>query len=63
MNLEIFLHMLKKVLKKLFEDIKDIKVNFIMICLIHKILVLLKITRILKHFLRSIIEFYFSKDN
>ena len=63
MNLEIFLHMLKKVLKKLFEDIKDIKFNFIMICLIHKILVLLKITRILKHFLRSIIEFYFLKDN
>ena len=59
MNLEIFLHMLKKSFKKLFEDIKDIKVNFTMICLIHKILVLLKITSILKHILRSIIEFFF----
>ena len=28
MNLEIFLHMLKKVLEKLFEDIKDIKSQF-----------------------------------
>ena len=61
MNLEIFLHMLKKSFKKLFEDIKDIKVNFTMICLIHKILVLLKITSILKHILRSIIEFFFFK--
>ena len=30
------------------------QVNFIMTCIIHNILVLLKITRILKHFLRSI---------
>ena len=29
------------------------QVNFIMICIIYKIYVLLKITRILKHFLRS----------
>ena len=33
--------------------------NFMMICIIHEILVLLKITRILKRFLRRIIMFYF----
>ena len=36
-----------------------LQVNFIMIWIIHKILVLLKITRILKHFLRNIIDFHF----
>ena len=40
-----------------------LQVNFIMICIIHKILVLVKITRISKHFLRSIIDFYFLKNN
>ena len=38
-------------------------VNIIMIFIIHKILVLLKITIFLKHFLRSIIDFYFFKKN
>ena len=38
-----------------------LQVNFIMICIIHKILLLLKITRILKRFLRTIIDFYFLK--
>ena len=37
--------------------------NFIMTCIIHKILVLFKITRILKPFLRSIIEFLFKETN
>ena len=40
-----------------------LQVNFIMICIIRKISVLLKITRISKRFLNSIIEFYFLKDN
>ena len=40
-----------------------LQANFIMICIIHKILVLLKINRILKRFLRSIINFYFFKNN
>ena len=40
-----------------------LQVNFIMIFIIHKILVILKITRILKHFLRSIIHLYFLKNN
>ena len=35
-----------------------LQVNFIMICTIHKILVLLEITRILKCFLSSVIDFY-----
>ena len=41
------------------EDIKMLQVNSIKIYLIHKIVVLLKITRILKRYLRSIIHFYF----
>ena len=40
-----------------------LQANFIMICIIHKILVLLKINRILKRFLRSITNFYFFKNN
>ena len=32
-----------------------------MICIIHKILVFLKISRILKRFLRSIVKYYFLK--
>ena len=48
-------------LKRLLENIKMLQVNFIIIYIIHKILVLLKITRILKRFLRSIIGFYFYK--
>ena len=43
--------MSKKFIKKLLEDIKLLQVNFIMIYIIHKISVLLKITRILKRFL------------
>ena len=46
---------------KLFGEIKLLHVNFIMIYIIHKISVLLKITRILKYFLRSKIDFYFLK--
>ena len=38
-----------------------LQVNFIMAFIIHKILVLIKITIILKRFLRSIIDFYFFK--
>ena len=37
------------------------QVNFIMIYIIHKISVLLKTIRILKRFLRSIIDFYLLK--
>ena len=40
-----------------------LQVNFMMICIIHEILVLLKITRILKRFLKSILVFYFLKNN
>ena len=40
-----------------------LEVNFLMICIIHKFIVLLKITRILKYFLRTIIDFYFLKNN
>ena len=40
-----------------------LQVNFIMTCIIHKILVLLKTTIILKQVLRSIINFYSLKDN
>ena len=40
---------------------KMLQVNFIMIYIINKILGL-KITRILKRFLRSIIDFYFLKN-
>ena len=53
----------KRVIKKLIEDIKMLQVNFIMIYIIHKIFLLLKITRILKHFLSNIIDFYFLKNN
>ena len=38
-----------------------LQVNFIMIYIIHKISVLFKITRILKRFLRSIVDFYIKK--
>ena len=40
-----------------------LQANFIMICIIYKNLVLLKITRILKRFLRSIIDIYSLKNN
>ena len=40
-----------------------LQVNFIIIYIIHEVLVLLKITRIFKHFLRIIIEFYSKKKN
>ena len=40
-----------------------LQVNFLMTCIIHKILVLLKTTIILKRVLRSIINFYSLKDN
>ena len=50
-------------IKILSEEIKMTRVNFIMIYVIHKIPVLLKITRILKPFLRRVIDVYsfFSK--
>ena len=47
--------------KKIIRIHKNATSHFIMICAIHEILVLLKFTRILKDFLRSIIEFYFFK--
>ena len=40
-----------------------LEVNFIKICIIHKILVLLKTARILKLFLRSIVDFHFLRNN
>ena len=40
-----------------------LKVNFVMTWIIYKVLMLLKITRILKCFLRSIIDLYFLKKN
>ena len=40
-----------------------LQVKFIMIYIIHKPSVLLKITRIFKRFLRSIIDFYFLNKN
>ena len=40
-----------------------LQVNFIMICIIHKMLAFLKITRIFKLSLRRIIDFYFLKNN
>ena len=46
-------------MKKLLEDMKMLQVNFIMIYIIHKILVLLKLIRILKSFLRRTIDFFF----
>ena len=50
-------------MKKLLEDMKMLQVNFIMIYIIHKILVLLKLIRILKSFLRRTIDFFFKKNN
>ena len=41
-----------KFIRKLLDDIKMLPVDFIMICMIHKISVLLKITRFSKHFLQ-----------
>ena len=48
-------------IKKLVGDIKILQVN--MIYLIHKVLVLLKITSIFKKFLRTIIDFYGLRNN
>ena len=39
------------------------QVNFIMIYIIHKFSALVQITRIIKRFLRSIINFYLKKKN
>ena len=50
-------------MKKLLEDMKMLQVNFIMIYIIHKILVLLKFIRILKSFLRRTIDFFLKKNN
>ena len=59
--------MYKKFTRKLhknedIEDIKTLQVNFIMIYIVHKISVLLKITIVLKQFLRIIIAFYIFKN-
>ena len=40
-----------------------LKVNFVMTWIIYKVLILLKITRILKCFLRSTIDLYLKKKN
>ena len=40
-----------------------LQVNFIMICIIHKMLAFLNITTIFKLPLRRIIDFYFLKNN
>ena len=58
--------MKERFVKILLEEIKMTRVNFIMIYVIHKISVLLKITRILKLFLRRVIDvhsFFFKKNN
>ena len=58
--------MKERFVKILLEEIKMTRVNFIMIYVIRKISVLLKITRILKLFLRRVIDvhsFFFKKDN
>ena len=49
-------------MKGLLEDIEVLKISIIMIYIIHKILVLLQITRILKRFLRSITDLFFLKQ-
>ena len=51
--------MKKKIIKRILEDRKILLVNLIRIDLIHKISVLLKITKILNGFLGSIIDFSF----
>ena len=48
--------MSKGIIKKLLEDMKMLQVNFVMIYMIYKILVLHKITRVLQPFLRNIID-------
>ena len=55
-SLHIFIYV-KKNYKKLSEELKMLQVNMTMIYIILKISVLLQITKILKHFLRSIIHF------
>ena len=50
-------------MKKLLEDIKTLQLSFIMIYIIHKTLVLIKIPRISKRFLKSIIDFNFLKND
>lgn len=59
--------MYKKFTRKLhknedIEDIKTLQVNFTMIYKVHKISVLLKITIVLKQFLRIIIAFHIFKN-
>ena len=62
MNILILFYISKKIVKILLEDKKLLQVSFIIICIIHKINVYLKITRILKRFLRSMIDFHFLKQ-
>ena len=52
---------IQKIINKFLEDIETLKVDFIMIYIIHKNLVLLKLSRIVKRFLKSVIDFYFVK--
>ena len=47
--------------KKLFEGIKMLHVNFAIISIIYKILMLLKIAKILKRSLRSVIDVFLKK--
>ena len=50
--------MCKQNIKKLLEDIKNLQVNFILTYVIDKILVLLKIIRFSKEYLRSLMDIY-----
>ena len=67
MHFQKCLYMYKKFTRKLhknedIEDIKTLQVNFTMIYKVHKISVLLKITIVLKQFLRIIIAFHIFKN-
>ena len=50
---------INKYIQKLFDEIKMLQVNFIIICIIHKISVLLEITRILKTFFNECNRIFF----
>ena len=55
---------LYEIIKKILHKVKMLllQVNFLMVCIIHKILVLLNMTTILKRFLGSAIEICFIKN-
>ena len=52
-----------KTIKELLEDIEILRLDYIMSSIIHKLSVLLKISRILKHFLRSVTDAYLKTIN